>query len=149
MDSHHLLTQTNVNGLSQSAGLQMEEAFQKKQDSAQQTTKLLEQKVEDSTQVLMSDQSSHQQVSNQNQQAVQTSQFQSEAPLLGLCPKPVHLMTEQEKRNHLAKVRNLRSNFAGWRAGVSAEGKGDKDKDKDKEKVEIKEPTSTGLEDLI
>lgn len=126
MDSHPLSTQTNANGLSQSAGLQTDAQL------AQQQT----------PQEII-----HQQVSNQNQQAVQTSQFQSESPLLGICPKPVHLMTEQEKRNHLAKVRNLRSNFAGWRAGVSTESRGDKEKDK--EKVEVKEPISTGLEDLI
>ena len=66
--------------------------------------------------------------------------FTSEAPLFGLCPKPVHLMTDEEKRNHLAKVRNLRSNFAGWRAGVASGG----------EKADTTEvPINTGLEDLL
>ena len=66
--------------------------------------------------------------------------FQSEAPLLGLCPKPVHLMTDDEKRKHLAKIRNLRSNFAGWRSQVANGG----------EKADVTEvPVNTGLEDLL
>ena len=66
--------------------------------------------------------------------------FTSEAPLLGLCPKPVHLMTDDEKRKHLAKVRNLRSNFAGWRAGVARD-------DEKNDALEV--PVNTGLEDLL
>ena len=44
-----------------------------------------------------------------------------EAPLIGLCPKPVHLMTSEEKREHLAKIRNYRGNPAGWRSAVADE----------------------------
>ena len=63
-----------------------------------------------------------------------------EAPLFGLCPKPVHTMSDQEKRQHLAKIRNLRTNFASWRAGLSSESN-----DKDS----TVEPITTGLEDLL
>lgn len=66
--------------------------------------------------------------------------FQTEAPLLGLCPKPMHLMSSEEKRNHLAKIRNMRTNFSSWRAGVGAESG---------EVVKEVENFTTGLEDLL
>ena len=45
-----------------------------------------------------------------------------EAPLLGLClPKPVHLMTPQERREHVAAIRSARNNPQSWRAQINNE----------------------------
>ena len=71
---------------------------------------------------------------------VAKASFLSEAPLLGLCPKPVREMSEQEKRSHLARIRNMRTNFASWRAGVGAESGEGQDKT---------DAITTGLEDLL
>lgn len=69
-----------------------------------------------------------------------------EAPLIGLCSKPFHLLSIQEKRKELGRIRNLRGNFPGWRAAVADQAEGEK------KKVENEEKTNTisdSLGDLL
>jgi hypothetical protein len=42
------------------------------------------------------------------------------APLEGLCPRPMHLMTESELREYVLKVRNHRQSYQSYKAAVEA-----------------------------
>ena len=38
------------------------------------------------------------------------------APLMGLCPKPLHLMTEEERKNHVLMLRQLQQSAQTFKA---------------------------------
>lgn len=59
-----------------------------------------------------------------------------EAPLAGLCTKPMHEMTEEERRAKVMEIRELRANKARFNNRV-------------KEPTEKVPSVPTGLEDLI
>ena len=77
-----------------------------------------------------------------------------EAPLLGLClPKPVHLMTPQERREHVAAIRSARNNPASWKAQInnqaSVETGATQPKGEKKENEAPLDLSDSGLADLL
>jgi len=61
-----------------------------------------------------------------------------EAPLVGLCETPMHLMSEEQRRAKVMEIRRLRDNTMAFRAAVAS--------GEPRERV-ISKPT--GLEDLL
>ena len=47
--------------------------------------------------------------------------FEGELPLLGLCDKPMHLMTPEERRAKVAEIQELRTSSLTWRARMASE----------------------------
>jgi hypothetical protein len=68
------------------------------------------------------------------------------APLEGLCPHPVHLMTEEEVRNHVMKNQQYRQSYQTFKAEVE---RNEEDKVRVKRTRPQQKITSSGIDDLL